>query len=590
MKKFGFLPIGLPVVNGACVVVNGVGACAVYNNLKVQVYQVRLSRFVQGLDYVPILRGIVLFFYYIWLWFRLLDLSYTHFGLSAEKKSDTNRKFLKKRNRAFYIICICLTLGVFIIFPLLFNLILWAAGIQDSMALTVFSVFFKIFCLFLLFLLLKSTSAGKILFKYNCAANKVCNAYSYGSSLKYSRVLYASPYMVLSPFNFFILSLILIYAILPALVFLGVGLLGVFYKAVAAIIIICVAYEVLFVVQYFKDRFVTAKWMSYLFLWLTWFSIVACEDKHLKIAEVAMEEVVGLNFDKMNGLKTEEFDKDDIKFSLVYNQVKTELLSAGIDDTYEADILITEALGLKKRSDILFLRKLNSEDYDKVKGLLEKRLTRKPLDKILGRKEFFRYEFFVDDYVLSPRPETEILTERVIKYINSSANNKKLNVLDMCTGSGCIAVSVAKNTNANVAGADFSKRALAVAKQNATNLQADVKFVLSDMFKDLKEKQKFDIIVSNPPYIASKEIKNLDKEVKEHDPIMALDGGADGLKFYKILALEAPKFLVEGGKLFLEIGQGQQHDVLKLLSKNFKEIEVVKDYSGIPRIIEATKK
>ncbi|MDR0850100.1 MAG: peptide chain release factor N(5)-glutamine methyltransferase [Christensenellaceae bacterium] len=587
MKRFKFTPLGFGIVNGACVVLNGLGAYAVFNNLETKVYSVKVSRFMGGIKHVPIIRGIILFFYYIWLWFRLLDISYTHFDVSAARKSAKNRKFLEKRSRTFYIICTCLILGVFIVFPMLFNLLLSLAGVNDTQTLTIVSVFFKIACLFMLFVLLKNISVSKTLFKYNYAVNKVCNAYSYGNSLKYSKVLYASPYMALSPFNFFILSLILIYSLIPVLTFLGTGLLGVVFNIIASILIICLAYEVLFVIEYTKGRFVPMRYFSYLFVWLSWFSISKCESKHLRIAEAAMEEVVELNFDKINGLNAEDFAKDDIKFSLVYNEVKTELLNAGIDDTSETDLLIAQALNLK-RSDILFLRKLRPTDYNKIRELLKRRLTRTPLDKILKRKEFFREEFYVDDFVLSPRPETEILAERVVNYVNKK--KEKFNVLDMCTGSGCIAVAVAKNTSASVVGVDFSKRALAVARRNAINLGANVNFVLSDMFKDLKETKRFDIIVSNPPYVATGEIKNLDKEVREHDPIMALDGGADGLKFYRILAAEAPKFLKEYGKLFLEIGIGQAEEIVKLLTQNFKDIKVTNDYSNIPRIIEATRK
>ena len=162
-------------------------------------------------------------------------------------------------------------------------------------------------------------------------------------------------------------------------------------------------------------------------------------------------------------------------------------------------------------------------------------------------------------------------------------------VLDLMTGSGVIAVTVALETNSTVFASDVSKAALEVAKKNAKANGAKVKFVESDLFKAFK-REKFDIIVSNPPYIASKEILTLDDEVKKYDPLISLDGGEDGLYFYREIANLSPKFLKEGGELILEIGSTQGGSVKKLLQNNFKNIKIKKDYSGNDRIVVATKK
>ena len=157
------------------------------------------------------------------------------------------------------------------------------------------------------------------------------------------------------------------------------------------------------------------------------------------------------------------------------------------------------------------------------------------------------------------------------------------------TGSGVIAITIAKETSANVVASDISHQALEVAKKNAKTNNAKIKFVESDIFKGLK-KDKFDLIISNPPYIPSKEVLTLDDEVKKYDPILALDGGDDGLSFYREIAEQAPMHLKEDGIIVLEIGFNQGQSIKKLLQNSFKNIKIKKDYSGNDRIVVAQKK
>ena len=181
--------------------------------------------------------------------------------------------------------------------------------------------------------------------------------------------------------------------------------------------------------------------------------------------------------------------------------------------------------------------------------------------------------------------ETEILVENVI---NETKNFKKCKVLDIGTGSGAISISVAKFSGAEVTAVDVSKSALEVAKQNAKDLDAKVTFIQSDLFSQLKKKQKYDIIVSNPPYIRSLDIEGLDGEVKNYDPRLALDGGDDGLDFYRRISAEAKEHLTKGGKIFFEIGKGQFTQVKNILAKNgFEDIKGIKDYNKIYRIVKA---
>jgi len=202
----------------------------------------------------------------------------------------------------------------------------------------------------------------------------------------------------------------------------------------------------------------------------------------------------------------------------------------------------------------------------------------------MGVAEFMGLKFKVTKDTLIPQPDTEILVEETLKVIKP-----KDKVLDMCTGSGAIAVSIAKyKNNIKVVASDISKKALDVAISNAKFNNADITFIESDMFQNIS--QKFDVIVSNPPYIKTKVINALPKEVQK-EPYIALDGGEDGLKFYKIFAKQAHNFLNENGMLFLEIGYDEAESVVALLknTNKYKKIYVKKDLNKIDRVIIAQK-
>ena len=217
--------------------------------------------------------------------------------------------------------------------------------------------------------------------------------------------------------------------------------------------------------------------------------------------------------------------------------------------------------------------------------MTERRIKGEPLTKIFGVADFYGLRFKVTKDVLSPRMETEILVSEVLKDCKKGSA-----VLDIGTGSGAIAVSVAKNSESKVYAVDISSEALSVAKENATNNGVKVEFLRSNLFNDLKKKKMFDIIVSNPPYIKSSDIENLMVEVKDYDPMLALDGGKDGLEFYREIVRQAPEYLKENGKLMFEFGKGQASQVKKLMQKDFTDVVIIKDYNKIGRIVKGTKK
>ena len=268
------------------------------------------------------------------------------------------------------------------------------------------------------------------------------------------------------------------------------------------------------------------------------------------------------------------------KVSVVTDKLKKEFSAAGIDES-DAEWIISIVSGIK-RSELSGDKKLKSSEIDKINELAAQRLTGKPLCYVLGNCDFYGYEIKVDERVLIPRPETEELVSEVLKVASRDKT-----VLDLCTGSGAIALVVSKKSGAKVIATDISEDALEVAKENFKLFDADIKTELIDLYGDLQD--KFDIIVSNPPYIKTDDMDGLDDVVKNYEPHLALDGGADGLDFYRRICAGAKAHLNDGGMIFLEVGIGQADDVKKMLDEEFNA-EIIKDISGVDRIIRAELK
>ena len=221
---------------------------------------------------------------------------------------------------------------------------------------------------------------------------------------------------------------------------------------------------------------------------------------------------------------------------------------------------------------------------------INKRAERVPLQHITGNQCFMGVDFYVNQDVLIPRQDTENLVEEVMPHVHDG-----MSILDVCTGSGCILISLLQYSNdCKGVGIDLSSNALAVAKKNAENILSEknlcVDFYQGDLFEALSEcEDKFDIIVSNPPYIPTAVIEELEPEVKLHDPMMALDGKEDGLFFYRKIVAGAGKYLTRGGKLFFEIGYDQGEAVSNLLKDaGYTDIEIKQDYAGLDRVVFGT--
>ncbi len=258
-------------------------------------------------------------------------------------------------------------------------------------------------------------------------------------------------------------------------------------------------------------------------------------------------------------------------------QIKNEFSVLEIE-TEDADFIIAEVLGVK-RTDLVLIEEVGE---DKEKEIVEKCELRKnnvPVDKIFNKAYFYGLEFKVNNNVLSPRPESEMLVESALKYIHE--NNYK-SVLDLCTGSGCLAISIKKNAGVDVTASDVSTKALTVAQENAKKLSAEINFVHSNMFEKIEN--SFDLIVTNPPYIDSDEIKQLDEEVKNNDPHLALDGGELGLKYYNIIHDNLRKHLNDNGMIIMEIGEDQKELLISLFN-DFNLVESLTDLAGNDRVL-----
>lgn len=279
-----------------------------------------------------------------------------------------------------------------------------------------------------------------------------------------------------------------------------------------------------------------------------------------------------------------------MKYAELVKQGQIKLFKAGINNAdFDAWVLVEKICGISRTEYFVKMHDEVSEDIvTSYFEAIDKRITHYPLQYIVGEWEFMGIPFKVNENVLIPRQDTEILVEKALEIIGSEFEKikGKISVMDMCTGSGCIGISVAKKCqNTSVTCVDISKAALEVAKENGKlNGVKNILFIESDLFENVNG--KFNVIISNPPYITSAEIKKLMPEVKDFEPHLALDGDSDGLKFYKLIINQSKEYLNENGYILFEIGCDQGEQVKKLLfEKGYTDIEVLKDLGGNDRVV-----
>ena len=300
------------------------------------------------------------------------------------------------------------------------------------------------------------------------------------------------------------------------------------------------------------------------------------DEEMIAVAIAAFNKVLEMDADP--SVPETEFVTGGI-LSKMLAKTKKKFAEKGIDES-DAEWIYSIVLDIK-RSELASERMVMPSESKKLKEIIAKRLTGRPLWYIIGDTEFYGCKIKVDERALIPRPETEQLAEIAVKSVEDGDK-----VLDMCTGSGCLAVSIAKNCagkRVTVTAADLSDAAIMLAQENAKLNGVNVNFVQSDMFKQVRG--RFNLIVCNPPYIKSGDIPALQKEVREYEPSIALDGGADGLDFYRRLASSVRSYLARDGVLLLECGEGQAEEILKLFEKRDYAM-VIKDLSGTERFLK----
>jgi len=300
-------------------------------------------------------------------------------------------------------------------------------------------------------------------------------------------------------------------------------------------------------------------------------------DEMIECAIAAFEKVVDMDADPESPEKT---FATETKLSRLSAFMYKTFEQKGIDKS-DAEWILSLTLDVP-RSKLSEERVVTRNECKKVLSIFEERMTGKPLWYIFGDTSFYGYTIKVDERVLIPRPETEILVQQAVRTVEEGDK-----VLDLCTGSGAVAIALAceaaKDKNITVIGADISDDAIELAKENARINKANVSFVKSDLFEGIRG--RFNLITANPPYIPSAEIETLPKEVRDFEPRLALDGGADGLDFYRKIAEKLPRYLVHGGMLIVECGENQAQDILKIFTKCDYAM-VVKDLEGKERIVK----
>lgn len=533
-------------------------------------------------SYVPVLRGVVAFFDAMINGTRMLLKSSEVFIEENENKTATDKK---EKGTGWFIfftllISIALAVGLFFLLPnlltdLIVNVFGWGLSpfvknlIDGVLRLAIFLIYM---------VAVTRVKDVRRVFMYHGAEHKTINCYEHELPLTVENVQKSSRIHDRCGTSFMFLVMFI-----SVLVFSFVGwsdntFLRLLLRLALLPVVAGLSYEVLKLMA--KSD---SKWLKPLKAPGAWLQ------KHLTTKEPddSMVEVAIASFNAVLRM-TEDKTIPEQKFpkTMPLKEFRDKALGLfeanGIDEPSDIDWILCRVTKLKRNQ---LKDDINITPYMQLKAesMFERRIKGEPLQYILGDAEFFGYTFKVNKNVLIPRFETELLVDKALPYIGADSR-----VLDMCCGSGAIGITVALKKGCPVTLADVSEGAIRVAKSNAAALGADVRFVLSDMFE--KVDGVFDVIICNPPYIPSADIQSLDVNVKDYEPVSALDGGRDGLDFYRRIAERAPAALSDGGVLALELGAGQAEEVKRVTSLSFDVDAAYADYNGIDRILILRKK
>ena len=430
--------------------------------------------------------------------------------------------------------------------------------------------------IFILYLVLVSLMKDiKRLFGYHGAEHKTISAYENGLELTVENVQKMKTVhdRCGTTFMFIVMAFsILFFSVFPVELLAGGGvfvnfILRVLSRIVMIPLVAGISYELLKLFAKYDNPF--TRICKQPGLWLQKLTTRQPDDSMVEVAIVAFKETLSLETDKEYPIKS--FDVDlPVKDAV-------EKYAEKLDNKTEAELIVMHVIGAKTKTELYDAPVLDVEKQKSCEKFVKRRLTGAPLQYVLGETCFYGLDIKTDARALIPRFDTEVVVEEVLK---AAKGYQSPEVLDVGTGSGAIALAVAKNCDCSVTATDISRDALELAETNGDALGVKVEWKCGSLFRPVKNRQ-FDVIVSNPPYIQSGAIAELDKEVKDYEPRLALDGGPDGLDFYRDLAQQAPSHLKKGGCLILEVGFDQAALVTALLSEKFT-VRTAKDMNDPP--------
>ena len=517
----------------------------------------------------PFLRGITYFIFGIIAFFSGFDEVIKLASEDSFSQKFSEKLRVPKSALIYSVLCIiAILLSVVLLGYLPAKLSFALVGMTNSFFVrNLIIAIVKVLLILLILFILRFLPSMQELYKFNGATNIVLR--NKGEVKKVGRLSHHSPLNFLNFFVFTFLLSVFVVTLVGIRISFWINWLvnlGIFVAAMS------VAYELLLMLNINEN-------LQKICVLTSFFVSIRPNITHDEVARVAYSQ---LNMKEKHFKAMEE--KERYALSTILSEMQTKLSKVNKYEKSDVEWIIATILG-KNRAEAKLVRFFDEKTYREIMKATNERASGKPLSAIFGFVEFYGLRFNVNKKVLAPRMETEVLVDEVLK---ESKNIKKCEVLDIGTGSGAISVSVAKYGQTKVTAIDVSKQALEVAKENAQANGVKIDFLQSDLFLNLKKNKKFDIIVSNPPYIKSSDINFLDEEVRNFDPKLALDGGEDGLDFYRKIAVGALCHFKKNGLIFLEIGKGQFVQVKKILEKSgYKDIEGIKDFNKINRVVKA---
>lgn len=589
---------GQAVLEGVMMAGKTCQACAVRDpdgEIQVEAKRIKKSKGLTVVSKIPFLRGIVNLVTSLVRGTKTLMRSAAVYG-DDEGEAGRVQKWLAEKFKLNImdvvavisaVLGIVLAVAIFMLLPnFLVSLICKSfpavkGGVWQFVLLGVFKL--SIFIIYLaIILFLKDI---RRLYRYHGAEHKTINAYEHGVPLVPEEVMKCSRIHDRCGTSFLFIVIFINIIVLSLVTWaLGVpkienGILEFLARVGVEIallpVIAGISYEILKFLARFDNKFVLIFKAPGMLIQ----KLLTTREPDAEMVEVAIAAFKRtLEMDADETVPESEFVTGGI-LSKMLEKTKAAFREKGIDES-DAEWIYSINLGIK-RSMLKNERVIKPSESKKIAATVEKRLEGRPLWYIIGDTDFCGCKIKVDERALIPRPETEILADAAIK--TAEEGDK---ILDMCTGSGCIAVAIAKacaDKNVTVTGADVSEASIMLAEENAKLNGVKVNFVKSDMFSSVRG--KYNMIVCNPPYVKSGEIPHLQREVLEYEPRVALDGGADGLDFYRQLSKEIKNYIAKGGMLLLECGEGQTDEIIKMFPKR-EYAMVMKDFAGVERFIK----